>query len=170
MQGQAGGRPEDGRLAREEWGKCLELSGDAVGACPLWGEMGRVRSGSSGAETPPPPPPALAPRAGACPAAGRGLEGAGRGGAHDCVPTEEDSRKLGLQVEVVAGEKGVPVWDDAVFKCTIPHEGRVRKVFRFLWAFEVLECSALDKKVCWGNYRGLSYHFVNLSFLFVFWG
>lgn len=81
MQGQAGGRPEDGRLAREEWGKCLELSGDAVGACPLWGEMGRVRSGSSGAETPP-PPPALAPRAGACPAAGRGLEGAGRGGAH----------------------------------------------------------------------------------------
>lgn len=56
MQGQAGGRPEDGRLAREEWGKCLELSGDAVGACPLWGEMGRVRSGSSGAETPPPRP------------------------------------------------------------------------------------------------------------------
>lgn len=67
------------------------------GAWPLWGGVGWVGSGQEALGLRPPP---SAPRAGACPPAGRGLEGAGWGRRHDSVPTEEDSRELGLQVEV----------------------------------------------------------------------
>lgn len=73
-------------------------------------------------------------------------------------------------MEVVAGEKGVPVWDDGVFKCTIPHEGRVRKVFLFCGPSKFWSVVPLARKFAGETSVGLSYHFVNLSFLFVFLG